>query len=90
MDSMLREQLNAKIIFDLNFYIQCHIEVCIFKMVMRMTSMQTCELGNISPVTEHCVCKLCLYGRHRHYYFGNINLIVTTNKSSNKKYFAFT
>ena len=43
----------------------------------------TCELGNISPVTEHYVCKLCIHRRHPHYHFGNI----TTNKSSNQKYF---
>ena len=24
----------------------------------------TCELGNIFPVTEHCVCKLYLRRRH--------------------------
>ena len=47
----------------------------------------TCELGNISPVTEHCVCKLCLHRRHPHYHFGNTNLNITTNKCSNQKIF---
>ena len=47
----------------------------------------TCELGNISPVTEHCVCKLCLHRRHPHYHFGNTNLNMTLNKSSNQKIF---
>ena len=47
----------------------------------------TCELENISPVTEHRVCKLCLHRRHPHYLFGNTNLNITTNKSSNQKIF---
>ena len=46
----------------------------------------TCELENISPVTEHRVCKLCLPRRHPHYHFGT-NLNITTNKSSSQKIF---
>ena len=53
----------------------------------RSTETLTCELRNISPVTEHCVCKLCLHRRHPRYHFGNTNLNITTNKSSNKKIF---
>ena len=29
----------------------------------------TRELGDISPVTEHCVFKLCLHRRRPHYHF---------------------
>ena len=47
----------------------------------------TRELGDISPVTEHCVFKLCLHRRRPHYHFGNTNLNITTNKSSNQKIF---
>ena len=46
-----------------------------------------CELGNISPVIEHCVCKLCIHRRHPHYHFENKNLNITTNKLSNQKIF---
>ena len=49
----------------------------------------TCELGNIFSCNRTlCMQIMPTYGRrHPRYHFGNTNLNITTNKSSNKRIF---